>query len=273
MPKKQKSEGIPNQEVVQMVIGAALRYFDEREVEKDIEQINGGDNDKAVELLQKKVLEKVDGQRDFEDVTFLSKGAEISKAVGRIYIYDRGYATGNLIAENVIITNHHVFEDRAWVDGSNIEFFYELGMTPISCPLDATIFHNNKALDYAIVGVDKVPLKQIRPIILNDDPFKVMPGEYVYIIQHPNGGLKKVVFRNNKILSFYQDKLQYNVDTEGGSSGSFLCRADWVPIGLHHTGQEVRYRGDPTVHAVNEAIRISAICEDLKANGFGHLVS
>ena len=271
MKEKQKLEEISKKDLVKMLLAAAVRYFDPREIEDDIKKINGGDDDTAIAKLQDKVLEKIDGECDFEEVSFLSKGAEFARAVGRI-IMSKGLATGNLIAENVIMTNWHVFEEKSWADDARIEFFYEIGSNPIACPLDTSIFHNNKKLDYAIVGVDKVPLKQITPIQLNDDPFKIMPGEYIYIIQHPGGGLKKVVFRSNKLITFYQNVLQYNTDTRPGSSGSLVCRADWVPVGLHHTGVEVTYKGSNKISAINEAIRISAICDDLKKNGFGSLV-
>lgn len=271
MKEKQKLEEISKKDLVQMLLAAAVRYFDSREVEDDIKKINGGGDDTAIAKLQNKVLEKIDGECDFEDVSFLSKGAEFAKAVGRI-VMSKGLATGNLIAENVIMTNWHVFEEKSWAEDARIEFFYEIGSTPIACPLNTSIFHNNKKLDYAIVGVDRVPLKQITPIQLNDDPCKIMPKEYMYIVQHPDGGTKKVVFRSNRILNFYRDILEYNIDTERGSSGSFVCRSDWVPVGLHNSGVPVTYKNDPTPHAINYATRISAICDDLKKNGFGNLV-
>src|SRR5262249_54161171 len=61
-------------------------------------------------------------------------------------------------------------------------------------------------------------------------------GEYLTIIQHPNGERKQVCVRENKLLKFEADTLWYATDTLGGSSGSPVFNRFWQVVALHHSG-------------------------------------
>jgi hypothetical protein len=70
------------------------------------------------------------------------------------------------------------------------------------------------------------------------------PGTYANSIQHPQGGLKQIAFRNNDIFETTTEKppadaarfLHYRTDTLPGSSGSPMLDDKWKVIALHHSG-------------------------------------
>ena len=61
-------------------------------------------------------------------------------------------------------------------------------------------------------------------------------GEYVSIIQHPNGEMKQIALRENQILDFFDAFLHYRTDTAPGSSGSPVFNDQWEIVALHHSG-------------------------------------
>lgn len=86
---------------------------------------------------------------------------------------------------------------------------------------------------------------------------KILEGEYVSIIQHPNGGPKAVTVRENKVSSIFDDFVHYLTDTEPGSSGSPVFNDQWVVVALHHSG--VPDPNKKNAWIANEGIRISSI--------------
>jgi Trypsin-like peptidase domain len=64
--------------------------------------------------------------------------------------------------------------------------------------------------------------------------YSSLPGEPVFIIQHPRGARKRVVLFNNQVQNIYQNFLQYQADADFGSSGSPILNSQWQLVGLHH---------------------------------------
>jgi Trypsin-like peptidase domain len=64
--------------------------------------------------------------------------------------------------------------------------------------------------------------------------YSSLPGEPVFIIQHPRGAQKRVVLFNNQVQNIYQNFLQYQADADFGSSGSPILNSQWQLVGLHH---------------------------------------
>ncbi len=93
---------------------------------------------------------------------------------------------------------------------------------------------------------------------------KVPLGEYVSIIQHPNGGYKSIVLRENKITDIFDNFIHYTADTFPGSSGSVVCNDNWDVIALHHSS--VPDPEHPGEYIANEGIRISSILKYIKDN-------
>src|SRR4029077_884802 len=140
-------------------------------------------------------------------------------------------------------------------------------------------------LDYTIVAVDPTPLQgkalaEFGVLGLIEERGKVVNGESVTIIQHPNGGLKKIAARENQVIDKLDQYVLYVTDTEPGSSGSPVFNDQWIVGAVHHAGVEAddpRLVGRPAAALpstadsggrrwiANEGIRISSIFADIRA--------
>lgn len=158
-----------------------------------------------------------------------------------------GFATGFLVAPDLLITNHHVFRTSDEAKGVGAQFLYE--RTPsglregVTFELDPDrFFVNDRRLDYAVVAVkptalDGAPLSDFRYLPLIAATGKIRKGDPVNIIQHPEGHPKQYATVNNRLLDLRDDGfLLYETDTLEGSSGSPLFNGYWEAIGLHHCG-------------------------------------
>jgi endonuclease G, mitochondrial len=207
-----------------------------------------------------------------------------------------GFATGFLIAPDLIITNHHVFASPEECRNCGIQFGYEMVNGALAAgtifPFDtARFFYANEELDFAVVGVSSAAigasggsLEQFRSLGLIPTPGKILVGQAVSIIQYPDGGPKKYGVRDNELLIAPGDAdlfLQYTTDTLPGSSGSPAFNKDWEVVGLHHSGVPEMKNGqimtiretpwskgmpDSDIHWIaNEGVRVSVICKNLAA--------
>ena len=248
-------------------------------------------------------LERILQGNELTDISYLAQGIICSKSVARIIIKKGGrlvgYGTGSLIAPGVLLTNHHVLPDFEYVQESTAQFRYERDiygneLNPIDFKLKITpepILC--KDLDIALVGVELISadhrgLDQFRWLKLNPQPKKAFIGEYLTIIQHPNGEHKQICVRENKLLKYLDNSpyIWYQTDTVGGSSGSPVFNNSWEVVALHHSsapqtkrinGKDVYVAkngkvwtpdmGDDQINWIaNEGIRISQILLYLNEN-------
>ena len=98
-----------------------------------------------------------------------------------------------------------------------------------------------------------------------DVPVRV--GDRVYIIQHPNGGVKKIGMHHNLVRFVDEDVLQYWTDTEAGSSGSPVFDEQWRLVALHHRWVESAGAGAAGREFRNQGRRIARVAEGLTAHG------
>ena len=108
------------------------------------------------------------------------------------------------------------------------------------------------------------------------DQGKILLGESINIIQHPEGQEKQLALQQNELIDRFDQFLHYHTDTSPGSSGSPLYNNQWEILGLHHSGVPARNAAgdiltvDGTVWdktqdelkiqwIANEGIRISSI--------------
>lgn len=243
-------------------------------------------------------LERIIQGNDLDSINYLAKGTQASHPVCRIQLRDArsnllGYATGFLIGPNVLITNHHVFGKPADAANSIADFDYELdvaGMerTPVRFAFEpAKLFYTNDKLDFSLAAVAPVSQSGGRNLAdfgwlpLSGEPGKGDPGEYLTIIQHPNGQTKQVCVRENKLLKYVDDFVWYLTDTTPGSSGSPAFNRFWQVLALHHAGVPHKNSRGQTLTKdgkvwdssmdessidwiANEGVRVSAIVADLK---------
>lgn len=193
------------------------------------------------------VLERVINTADFLGVRYLEGGVAASRSVGRVNIREAsgrliGYGTGSLVSPHLLLTNHHVLPDAETAASSSIEFNFQEGLDgrPLASkviPLDpSTLFSNDEELDFALVAVDANPSELtpfgFNPLIAAEG--KTIVGDFVTIIQHPQGRMKEVALRENRIVDVLDLYLHYETDTEPGSSGSPVFNDQWELIALHH---------------------------------------
>lgn len=258
-------------------------------------------------LMARTRLERILQGNELTDINYLAQGVLCSRSVCRIVIRRNqrlfGYGTGFLIAPGVLLTNHHVLPTVDDVRDSIAQFRYErdlagreLAPTDFALRImpEPIIF---KDLDIALVAVEPLSingesLNQYGWLKLNPQQGKAFIGEYLTIIQHPNGERKQVCVRENKLLKYSENGpyLWYQTDTVAGSSGSPVFNNSWDFVALHHSsvpktkrvnGQDVwlAKNGQPWTDEMgedqinwiaNEGVRISRIVQYLQSQHGSH---
>lgn len=244
------------------------------------------------------VYERVLGLSDLMSVCFLERGLKVSRTVGRVRINDSrgrrvGYGTGFLVSPRLMITNNHVLRSAAEAGTSQLELNYQAGLDGASLPsvlfaLDpGALFLTDPRLDYSLVAVkerslDGQALSEFGFNRLIEAQGKVLLGEYVNIIQHPNGEPKQLALRENQVVDLLEDFCHYQTDTSPGSSGSPVYNDQWEVVALHHmgvpkrseeghlltvTGEAWEEGMDPALLAwkANEGVRVSSLVRHLRA--------
>jgi endonuclease I/V8-like Glu-specific endopeptidase len=250
------------------------------------------------ELINDRLLrERIINGDDTLDVNYLEKGVQAGRAVCRISIYspdgEEGFGTGFLIAPQILITNHHVLPSTAYAGHSYAEFNYEKGLNDLPRAAKvfnfepSKLFYTNEDLDFTIVWVAEessdtfAKLQDFGFLHLNPNLGKTKEGNFVSIIQHPDGKMKKVALRQNEITNLSLPKfIRYVTDTKSGSSGAPVFNDKWEVVAVHHAGVP-RYneegqilnrsgslwdksQGEIQVDWIeNEGIRVSTIVYDI----------
>ncbi|MEZ6132870.1 MAG: DNA/RNA non-specific endonuclease [Planctomycetaceae bacterium] len=217
---------------------------------------------------------------DFVDVSFLARGVAAAKSVARVaFLSGQAQGTGFMVSDRLFLTNHHVIESKTQSDRFKLEFGYERDANgtvreTTAFRFDPSFFLTDSidGLDFTLIGVGQKiagsgDLASFGWNRLSGASDKHALGEVANIIQHPDGRLKEVVLRENRLVSRLDFALHYIADTEPGSSGSPVFNNDWEVIALHHWGGPWRERpanSGPGSREINEGIRISAIVEHLR---------
>ncbi|MFE5285463.1 trypsin-like peptidase domain-containing protein [Nocardia sp. NPDC056611] len=214
------------------------------------------------------------------DVAFLARGFSLAPAVCRLLVTSASgrqfVGTGFRIGADLLLTNHHVLFDhrtqgmplgvavQAW-------FHFELDIEglpripeKVHCAMDTVI--GDARRDWAVIRTNQA-LPEIIPSIRLEAGVPVSVNDRVNIIQHPNGGMKKVGLHHNLVRHVDQDVLQYWTDTESGSSGSPVFDNRWRLVALHHG--RAPDRADP--QGRNQGTRVDHIVEGLLAAGIEFL--
>lgn len=241
---------------------------------------------------------KIGATLDFADLPPNEQALKAGRPVVRMVtlpgdgLVPQGFATGFLVAPDLLLTNHHVFRTADEAEGAGAQFLYERTQAGIRQGLifqlePKRFFLNNKRLDYAVVAIkgtalDGGPLDQFKFLPLIGDKGKIRKGDPVNIIQHPDGNPKQYATVNNALLDLRDDGfLLYETDTLEGSSGSPVFNQSWETVGLHHcgvpriennmlvtlTGQrlplDAEVADDDLEWIANEGVRISALVVSL----------
>jgi endonuclease G len=248
--------------------------------------------------LNELLLERIVGRNDLLSIAYMDRGLAASRTVGCVRLFDNGRGvgsgTGFMVSPRLLLTNNHVLEDAAMGRQARVVFNFQddpegNALPPITFSLDPdTFFLTNRPLDFTLIAVGRpaaegaVDLEEIGWSRLIETEGKVINGEYVTIVQHPNGQPKQIALRENQIIDVLENFLHYQTDTAPGSSGSPLFNDQWEVVGLHHSGVPKRNSqgkiltrdntlwtaamGDEAIHWIaNEGVRISRILKQVKS--------
>lgn len=243
-------------------------------------------------------LERIIGKSDLIGVHYLELGLAVSRSVGRVHIrapngQNQGYGTGFMVSPRLLLTNNHVLSSIREAASSRVEFNYQDDtegslLSSVTFNLDPEAFFvTDRHLDYSLVAVgersrdDGGTLDQFGWNRLIEEEGKVILGEYINIIQHPNGEPKQLALRENQLVDLLEEFMHYETDTGPGSSGSPVFNDQWEVVGLHHSGVPRRdeqgrlltregnsWSQDMGEHRIdwvaNEGMRISRIVRHVK---------
>ncbi|MBN1643078.1 MAG: endonuclease [Anaerolineae bacterium] len=247
--------------------------------------------------LDRLTLERIIEAEDLMSINFLELGLLVARTVGRVHIYEpsgrrAGYGTGFMVSPRLLLTNNHVLPDALTASCAQIEFNYQVGLDGKPLPtvffrlVPGEFFLTDPTLDYALVAVSPRRVGGQDPLAfgwnrLIEQQGKVIKGEYLNIIQHPDGKPKQLVLRENQLIDVLDDFLHYRTDTRPGSSGSPVLNDQWELVALHHSGvpqrddegqiltrSGARWRSWMGEHAIawiaNEGARISRIVKHIQ---------
>jgi V8-like Glu-specific endopeptidase len=221
------------------------------------------------------VAEKIIGENTLRDIYMLEVLVDLSRAVARISTPD-GLGTGFLIADDLLMTNHHVIGSEETATKCSFQFNYQLDRTGKELPVASArasgggLFRTSPMapynaaageLDYTVVQLTDVP-KGIAPLSVRPDAVK--RDSRLTIIQHPGGNYKKISLMNNFVEYTDEYVVQYTTSTEPGSSGSPVLNDDFHVVAIHHSGGSLPEPATRRRYLRNEGIRMSAILDDLR---------
>jgi endonuclease G len=239
-------------------------------------------------------LERVLDEPDLRPLHWLHGGVRRAGSVGMV-AGPTGKGTGFLVAPWLFMTNNHVLPDPGAAAASTVRFGYQeqpsgdiVGVTSIDLdPHRFFVTSPHTELDYTVVAVGPMPGSAEAPgtalgtIPLVGSLGKILEGEPVNIIQHPDGRPMEIAFRNNRMIALVgEDVMTYSTDTERGSSGAPVFNDQWELVALHRAsveatdadGRAVDRNGAPVgpdtpmslrAWTANKGTRVSALVRDL----------
>ncbi|GGY00741.1 serine protease [Streptomyces djakartensis] len=237
----------------------------------------------------------IDLSNELQAWSFLPRGVRAGATVARITLRRDGrelpHGTGFMVSPRLMMTNHHVLPDEGFARQCFAEFNAQVTVdnmpdTTVRMEFDpGTFFTADRRLDFALVAV--APAQDGRPPgeifgwnRLSVQLGKLVLGEKVNIIGHPDGRLKEIVLRDNAVLVRLDDFVHYRTDTRPGNSGSPVFNDQWEVVALHHSGvprrdgqgRVLRQDGRPWQQGdgddaidwvANEGVRISSVLRHL----------
>ena len=213
-------------------------------------------------------IEKIMGrQATLLPISFLEIGLLRARSVARIKLSSGELGTGFLAGNNVLVTNHHVIENKEQAENAIVQFNYQqsssgLDLEPVNlglAPQDG--FETSPDDDWTLVKMKGDANSNWGGIEIA----KVDTAELhrVNIIQHPSGGPKQLALYHNIVTYADNRRLQYLTDTLPGSSGSPVFDDHWRIVALHHSGGWILEPGTKQQVFRNEGININCIAEAL----------
>lgn len=175
--------------------------------------------------------------------------------------------TGFLITPDLLMTNYHCIQYSDEMASAVVDFDANSPAATIATRTLAALAKRNEALDLAIFRLS-APVATAPPLRLSRDAMTTNSNAFV-IIQHPDGGFKKVSNINCRLdgLSLVgsdpakKTDFGHMCDTHKGSSGSPVQDATTgLVVGLHHLGSDQNALFNRAVHSdqILEFLKLSA---------------
>jgi V8-like Glu-specific endopeptidase len=200
----------------------------------------------------------------FLPISFLEVGLTRSRAVARVVLQDLATGTGFLVDNELLVTNHHVIPDEATAEHARVQFNFQ--ETTQGRPADVEEFSLDPDAGFATSPMDGGhDYTIVRLAGCANDTWGALPlsnsqvavEDRVTIVQHPEGGFKKIALHRNLVSYVDDNVLQYYTDTLPGSSGSPVFDQSWRVVALHHAGGELAEPGSGTSVVRNEGVNIA----------------
>ncbi|HEY6804205.1 MAG TPA: trypsin-like peptidase domain-containing protein [Pyrinomonadaceae bacterium] len=245
--------------------------------------------------------ERIIDKNNLMSINYLERGLRVSRSVARIRVRSvqgqtLGFGTGFMVSPQLLLTNNHVLPTDRDASFSFAEFNFQDDLTGRLLPTSVfalapeVFFTTSEGLDFTLVAVKEKAregsgdLSELRLFGWNkliEEEGKAILGEYLNIIQHPNGEPKQLALRENQFVDLLDNFIHYKTDTAPGSSGSPVFNDQWEIVGLHHSGVPRKdvdghilardgsvwqpAMGEHKIHWIaNEGVRISRLIEHLK---------
>jgi endonuclease G len=274
--------------------GTAWRSADPGRKARRAERLCGPDAAEPAEVDL--ALERVLDEPDFRPLHWLNGGLRTARSVGLV-LGSAGKGTGFLVAPWLFMTNNHVLPDPDMAASATVRFGYQeqesgdiVGVTSVRLdPARFFVTSPHTELDYTVVALGPMPGGSEPPgatqgtIPLVGALGKILEGEPVNIIQHPDGRPMEIAFRNNRMIALVdEDVMTYSTDTERGSSGAPVFNDQWELVALHRAsveatdanGRPVDRNGQPVgpdtpmslrAWTANKGTRVSALVRHLES--------
>ncbi|MFF9019771.1 endonuclease [Streptomyces eurythermus] len=239
-------------------------------------------------------LERLMGRNNLTGVAFLEGGYLAARSIGRVAVRtpEGGhYGTGFMVSPSLLLTNNHVLRSPEEAGHAVVEFDFQAGvdgrpLVPVTFRIDPHgFFATDRELDFTVVAVAERNQEGARLagygwLPLDGAQGKAIVGEFVNIIQHPNGEPKQLALRENQIVDLLDRFVHYVTDTAPGSSGSPVLNDQWEVVALHHSavpetdadGRPLATDGTPwrpgmgehrLAWKANEGVRVSRVLQAL----------
>ncbi|MDQ7802716.1 trypsin-like peptidase domain-containing protein [Amycolatopsis sp. A133] len=233
--------------------------------------------------------EKVIFRDDTLAFGFLAGGAAAGRSVARVLITphcdsvptaNRYAGTCWLLANDLVITNHHVVNARRGSPAPQVadaDFATQASSAIIRFDFDtedtwgaeigsAGLVAASRELDYAVLRLAEAPGRPPLPLVTSQVVATLDDNMAVNVIQHPEGGAKRLGLRNNLVNETTETDVRYFTDTHDGASGSPVFTDDWKVCALHKGARlaTTRFQGKSSIY-VNVGTQIAAVLDDLRA--------
>ncbi len=217
------------------------------------------------------------------NISFLEKGVIASHSVAKVDITrGRGVDSGTGFLFKVdgsnelfFMTNFHVINDKKDVKNTKLVFNYEEdidGNTKASKSFkidEAGPWYTSPVSDCDVAIFKLIPSIELDQFgFITVKKVDVKKNDFVNIIQHPAGQLKKIALYHNIVTNTTDRIVQYLTDTLKGSSGAPVFNSNWDLVAIHHSGG-VRKIDEPSISESkyrNEGIHINKIIDFLVSN-------